>query len=195
MIFLLPRANHRVVATLVSAVDWREQPLTKTARPDRFVSLLEENRKIVYKVASSYSRNPADREDLAQEITVQLWRSFARYDERYRFSTWMYRVALNVAISFYRSEIRRSRAEVSAEDAVLEVASLASEPTEMDEDIRLLRQLIEQLDELDRAVMILYLDGNRYSMIAEILGISETNVGTKINRIKQRLRRDLSQAL
>jgi RNA polymerase sigma factor (sigma-70 family) len=183
------------MATLVSAVDRREEPLTKTATPDKFVSLLEQNRKIVYKVAATYSRNPADREDLAQEIVVQLWRSFARYDEGYRFSTWMYRVALNVAISFYRRESRRSRAEVSAEDAVQEVASLASEPAEVDDDIRLLRQLIEQLDELDRAVMILYLDDNPYSMIAEILGISETNVGTKINRIKQRLRRDLSQAL
>ena len=195
MIFRLPRANHRVVATLVSAVDRREATLTKTATPDQFVSLLEQNRRIVYKVAATYSRNPADREDLAQEIVVQLWRSFARYDEGYRFSTWMYRVALNVAISFYRRESRRSRSEVSAEDAVQEVASLASEPAEVDDDIRLLRQLIEQLDELDRAVMILYLDDNPYSMIAEILGISETNVGTKINRIKQRLRRDLWQAL
>jgi len=180
---------------LVSAVDRREATLTKTATPDQFVSLLEQNRRIVYKVAATYSRNPADREDLAQEIVVQLWRSFARYDEGYRFSTWMYRVALNVAISFYRRESRRSRSEVSAEDAVQEVASLASEPAEVDDDIRLLRQLIEQLDELDRAVMILYLDDNPYSMIAEILGISETNVGTKINRIKQRLRRDLWQAL
>jgi RNA polymerase sigma factor (sigma-70 family) len=195
VIFRLPRANHRLVATLGSAVDPREEPLTKAAASDTFVSLLEENRKIVYKVAATYSRNPADREDLAQEIVVQLWRSFARYDEAYRFSTWMYRVALNVAISFYRRESRRTRAEVSAEDAVLEVASLAAEPTEMDDDIRLLRQLIEHLDELDRAVIILHLDGNRYSTIAEILGISETNVGTKINRIKQRLRRDLSQAL
>jgi RNA polymerase sigma factor (sigma-70 family) len=194
VIFRLPRANHRVVATLASAVDRREETLTKTATPDQFVSLLEQNRRIVYKVAATYSRNPADREDLAQEIVVQLWRSFARYDEGYRFSTWMYRVALNVAISFYRRESRRSRAEVSAEDAVQEVASLASEPAEVDDDIRLLRQLIEQLDELDRAVMILYLDDNPYSMIAEILGISETNVGTKINRIKQRLRRDLWQA-
>jgi RNA polymerase sigma factor (sigma-70 family) len=195
VIFQLIRANHRVVATLVSAVDRREEPLTKIATPDKFVSLLEQNKKIVYKVAATYSRNPADREDLAQEIVVQLWRSFARYDEGYRFSTWMYRVALNVAISFYRRESRRSRAEVSAEDAVQEVASLASEPAEVDDDIRLLRQLIEQLDELGRAVMILYLDDNPYSMIAEILGISETNVGTKINRIKQRLRRDLSLAL
>ena len=181
------------MATLVSAVDRREEPLTKTATPDRFVGLLEENRKIVYKVAATYSRNPADREDLAQEIVVQLWRSFPRYDERYRFSTWMYRVALNVAISFYRRETRRSRTVVPAEDAVLEIASLASEPTEMDDDIRLLLQLIEQLDELDRAVMILYLDGHPHSTISEILGISESNVGTKISRIKQKLRRNMKE--
>ena len=183
------------MATLLSAAENREEHPTKAALPDRFLSLLEEHKRMLYKVAATYSRNPADREDLAQEIVVQLWRSFPRYDERYRFSTWMYRVALNVAISFYRRETRRSRTVVPAEDAVLEIASLASEPTEMDDDIRLLLQLIEQLDELDRAVMILYLDGNRQSMIGEILGITETNVSTKINRIKQRLRRDLSRAL
>lgn len=183
------------MATLLNADDRREGHLTKTAASGRFVGLLDENRKIVYKVAASYTRNLADREDLAQEIVAQLWRSFDRYDESYRFSTWMYRVALNVAISFYRSETRRSRSEVSAEDAVLEVASLASEPRELDDDIRLMRQLINQLDELDRAVIVLHLDGHPYSTIAEILGISETNVGTKIGRIKQKLRRDLSQAL
>lgn len=193
MIFRLVRANNRVMATLVNAVDRREKPLTRTATPDKFVGLLEENRKIVYKVAATYTRNPADREDLAQEIVVQLWRSFDRFDEGYRFSTWMYRVALNVAISFYRRETRRSRSEVSAENAVLEVASLASEPKEMDDDIQFLRQLIEQLDELDRAVIILYLDGHPHSTISEILGISETNVGTKISRIKQKLRRDMKE--
>ena len=181
------------MATLVNAVDRREETLTKTATPDKFVGLLEENRKIVYKVATTYTRNRADREDLAQEIVVQLWRSFDRFDEGYRFSTWMYRVALNVAISFYRRENRRSRSEVSAENAVLEVASLASEPKEMDDEIQLLRQLIEQLDELDRAVIILYLDGHPYSTISEILGISETNVGTKISRIKLKLGRDMKE--
>lgn len=181
------------MATLINAVDRREGPTTKTATSDKFLGLLEENRKIVYKVAATYTRNPADREDLAQEIAVQLWRSFDRFDEGYRFSTWMYRVALNVAISFYRRETRRSRSEVSAETAVLEVASLASEPKEMDDEIQLLRQLIEQLDELDRAVMILYLDGHPYLTISDVLGISETNVGTKISRIKQKLRRDMKE--
>jgi Sigma-70 region 2 len=73
--------------------------MPKRSRQERFLPLLEEHKKILYKVASSYCRNDADRQDLIQEIAVQLWRSFDRYDERYRFSTWMYRIALNVAIS------------------------------------------------------------------------------------------------
>lgn len=165
--------------------------MSKTDRQDRFLTLLEEHKKILYKVASSYCRNPADRPDLVQEITAQLWRSFDRYDERLRFSTWMYRIALNVAISFYRGEARRSRNTVPAEESLLELAA-GGEP-EPDENLRLLRGFIEQLDELDRALILLYLDGNRHDAIAEILGISETNVGTKISRIKARLRRDFAR--
>lgn len=161
--------------------------MPKQSRQDRFLPLLEEHKKILYKVASSYCRNDTDRQDLIQEIAVQLWRSFDRYDERYRFSTWMYRIALNVAISFYRSESRRKRDTVPAEDSILEIAD-ARGSLEEDENLQILQRLISQLDELDRALIILYLDGNRYDTIAEILGISETNVGTKINRIKQKLR-------
>lgn len=167
--------------------------MTKPARQDRFLILLDEHKKILYKVASSYCRNTADRQDLVQEMVVQLWRSFDRYDERQRFSTWMYRIALNVAISFYRSETRRSRFTVPAEDYILEIAAEAPGSAALDDDLRLLQHFIEQLDELDRALVILYLDGNRYDTIAEILGISETNVGTKISRIKRKLRRDLTQ--
>jgi RNA polymerase sigma-70 factor (ECF subfamily) len=161
-------------------------------RQDRFESLLEQHKKILYKVASAYCHNPADRPDLVQEIAVQLWRSFDRYDEEYRFSTWMYRIALNVAISFHRTESRRSRNTVPAEDSILEIAA-EPELAEADDSLRLLHGFIARLDELDRALILLYLDGNRYDTIAEILGISETNVGTKISRIKQRLRRDFSQ--
>jgi RNA polymerase sigma-70 factor (ECF subfamily) len=167
--------------------------MTKPARQDRFLVLLDEHKRILYKVASSYSRNSADRQDLVQEMVVQLWRSFDRYDERYRFSTWMYRVALNVAISFYRSEARRSRFNVPAEDCLLEIPAEAPGSAVLEDDLRLLQHFIEQLDDLDRALVILYLDGNRHGTIAEILGISETNVGTKISRIKQKLRRDLTK--
>ena len=167
--------------------------MPERSRQERFLPLLEEHKKILYKVAGSYCRNDADRQDLIQEIAVQLWRSFDRYDERYRFSTWMYRIALNVAISFYRSESRRKRDTVPAEDSILEIAD-ARGFTEADENLQILQRLIRQLDELDRALIILYLDGNRYDTIAEILGISETNVGTKINRIKQKLR-DLARTV
>lgn len=167
--------------------------MTKPAQQDRFLVLLDEHKKILYKVARSYCRNAADRQDLAQEIVVQLWRSFDRYDERYRFSTWMYRIALNVAISFHRSEARRARFNVPAEDTLQEIPAEAAGSTASDDDLRLLQHLIGQLEALDRALVILYLDGNRYDTIAEILGISETNVGTKISRIKQKLRRDLTK--
>lgn len=156
---------------------------------ERFLTLLDEHKKILYKIASSYCRGLEDRRDLEQEIVAQLWRSFGRYDESYKFSTWMYRIALNVAISFYRNETRRSRRTVPAGDSILEIAD-TREAVELDAGLQTLWRLIARLDELDRALILLYLDGNRYDTIAEILGISETNVGTKINRIKARLRRE-----
>src|ERR1700693_1952902 len=160
--------------------------MSKPAAQDRFVALLEEHKKILYKVASSYCRNASDRQDLVQEMVVALWKSFGRYDDRYRFSTWMYRIALNVAISFYRSEVRRTRHTVPARDSVVEIAATTSESAAPDGEFQLLQNLMQQLGELDRALLILYLDENRYDTIAEILGISETNVGTKISRIKQK---------
>jgi RNA polymerase sigma-70 factor (ECF subfamily) len=156
---------------------------------ERFLALLDEHKKILYKVAGSYSRTLEDRQDLEQEIVAQLWRSFGRYDENYKFSTWMYRIALNVAISFYRGETRRSRSTVDVGESVLEIADPRG-GTEPDAGLQILRRLIAELDELDRALILLYLDGHRHDTIAEILGISETNVGTKIGRIKARLRRD-----
>lgn len=166
--------------------------MTNRTRQDKFLSLLDEHRRILFRVANSYARTPPDREDLVQEMTVQLWRSFDRYDDRYLFSTWMYRVALNVGISFYRRETRRNRRIVAAEDAVLESATEGSASSTADADLRLLHRFLEQLGELDRALMLLYLDGNRHQVIAEILGISETSVGTKIGRLKQRLRNELA---
>jgi RNA polymerase sigma-70 factor (ECF subfamily) len=166
--------------------------MTTLTEQERFLALLEEHRKILYKVASSYCRNPEDRRDLVQEIVVQLWRSFDRFDDRYRFSTWMYKIAINVAISFYRSQSRRTRGAVPLEESGLDL--IAAETEEVSEDVRLLHRFISELDELNRALILLYLDGNSYDTIAEILGISTTNVATKISRIKERLRRDFAGA-
>ena len=112
-------------------------------------------------------------------------RSFSAFDERLRFSTWMYRIALNVAISFYRRESVRSRHVISGDEHLLEVAD---ETASRSDEVQDLYQWIERLDPLNKALALLYLDGNNYQEIADVLGISETNAATKISRLKQTLR-------
>ena len=163
--------------------------MTIPERHERFQTLVEEHKRILYKVCNSYCRNRDDRDDLAQEIAVQLWRSFDTFDERARFSTWMYRIALNVAISFYRRESTRTSSLQTVDMCLLEESTdTASQP----EEILLLYQFIGRLDLLNRGLLLLYLDGYGYREIAEMLGISETNVATKINRLKQTMKAEFS---
>jgi RNA polymerase sigma factor (sigma-70 family) len=158
-----------------------------TRDQERFQTLMEEHKKILYKVCHSYCKNPGDRDDLAQEIIVQLWRSFRSFDQRVRFSTWMYRIALNVAISFYRRESVRTRYVVPGSEHLLEAVDQTANRSE---EVQVLYQWIEGLDPLHKALVILYLDGNNYQEIADVLGISQTNVATKINRLKETLRQE-----
>ena len=160
----------------------------------QFEALLQEHRGIVFKVASVYAHGREDRNDLAQEIAVQLWRSFASYDPaRAKFSTWMYRVALNVAISHARQFTRDDRLEpLDAEHVELPGDVDVAQP---DERLAVLYAFIGQLDPLNRALILLYLEDRSYAEIAQVLGISETNVATKIGRIKQRLRGQMAPAV
>ena len=165
--------------------------MTTPALQKEFQALIEEHKKILYKICNSYCRDRHARDDLAQEILIQLWRSFDKFDERYRFATWMYRIALNVAISFYRRESTRTRYVILDEKHVLEAIDETECPPE---EIRLLYQFIEGLDPLNKALVLLYLDANSYREIASVLGISETNVATKINRLKNKMKQELSGA-
>ena len=167
--------------------------MTTPALQDSFQSLVQEHKKILFKVCNSYCRNRDDRDDLAQEITIQLWRSFPSFDGRCRFSTWMYRVALNVAISFSRRERTRARFLISPGERLFEAVDDSGPPPE---NIRLLYQFIEGLDALNKALVLLYLylDGNTHEEIAEVLGISETNVATKISRLKNKMKQEFSAA-
>jgi len=164
--------------------------MTKPAGNDRFVQLLEEHKRILYKVASAYCADAEDRRDLVQEMVIQLWRSFPRYDDRLKFSTWMYRVAMNVAISFLRSEGRRGRETVALDEVPDLIDNAAADRVlgEAGDDLRLLERLVSRLAEMSRALLVLYLEGYQHGEIAEILGISATNVGTRLNRIKNRLK-------
>jgi RNA polymerase sigma factor (sigma-70 family) len=170
--------------------------MTAQRLQQRFESLLHEHRGIVFKVAALYSRSAADRDDLMQEISAQLWRSFAGYEEaRAKFSTWMYRIALNVAISQARRE-RWSQTDrfEPLERHHLETVGGGEPILEQDERLQALYAFIGQLDPLNRALILLYLEERSYGEIADVLGISETNVATKINRIKQKLRGQMTGA-
>jgi RNA polymerase sigma-70 factor (ECF subfamily) len=168
------------------------------ADQQHFEILLREHRGIVFKVAGVYARNPHDRDDLAQEIAVQLWRSFGSFDgRRAKFTTWMYRVALNVAISHARGAKRdESMQWVSLDGAHLETVAGTGDPhdevLQRDQRIAALHAFIGGLDALNRALVLLYLEDRSYAEIAEVLGISETNVATKLNRIRNRLRGEMA---
>ena len=164
---------------------------TMTALADEkiFTRLLEQHAGIIRKVALGYTRTFADREDLNQEITLQLWRAFPRYSSDRPFSTWMYRVALNVAISFLRRHTHPVRQTEPLEEH--EFADENAQAAETDERIPLLKQVIASLAPLDRGLMLLYLEDHSYREIAAVLGLTETNVATKLNRLKQRVHAEM----
>jgi RNA polymerase sigma-70 factor (ECF subfamily) len=152
-----------------------------------FVKTIEENKGIIYKIARSYCKDPDDKQDLIQEILFQLWKSFDKFDSSYKFSTWMYRIALNVSISFYRKETLRRQINHPLPESVL---YLKEDNTAKDLNNKLdqLHQFIQELKELDRAIIILYLEGNNQQDIGEILGLTVTNISTKVSRIKELLK-------
>jgi RNA polymerase sigma factor (sigma-70 family) len=162
-----------------------------TEKSDLFLSVIESNKGIVFKVANSYCKESEDRKDLVQEIVVQLWKSFECYNDQYKYSTWIYRIALNVAISFYRKENRRKQVSNPITDGILNFAD-TNVKSETEENIGLLQQFIAELKELDKALMLLYLEEKSHKEIAEIIGISESNVATKIGRIKILLKQKFS---
>ena len=166
-------------------------PMTVDAR-QAFGNMLEYHRKIVFKVANTYAWNPDDRADLAQEIAAQLWRAFPGYDPQRSFSTWMYRIALNVAISQVRTSTQRDRHLVPFDENLHDTAEAYSTDPEAEQRLRALNRIIAGLDKLNRALMILYLEDHSNREIGDILGLSETNVSTKLSRLKQRIRNDLS---
>jgi RNA polymerase sigma-70 factor (ECF subfamily) len=163
------------------------------AQQDQFLALLERHGGIIRKVAAAYSRTAADRHDLMQEIRLQLWRAYPRYSPARPFSTWMYRVALNVAISFLRGPGNPSRQFLALEQGGADFIDASTSATDSDERVAALRRVIELFDPLNRALLLLYLDERSYREIAEILGLSETNVATKLARLKERIRRELTE--
>ena len=165
--------------------------MNSTDKPGIFLSVIQTNKGIVYKVANAYCKNAEDRKDLVQEIMIQLWKSFDKYTGKHKYSTWMYRIALNTAISFYRKENSRQKISNPLSDGILTFAD-TNTTGETEENIGFLQQFISELKELDKALLLLYLEEKSQREIADIMGMSETNVATKIGRIKTILKQKFS---
>ena len=144
------------------------------------------NQGIIHKVCNIYCDHAEDRNDLFQEILIQLWRSFPSFRNESKFTTWMYRVALNTAITSFKKQ-RRQPGFSSLTGAILQIADENS-PTETEEDLALLRKAVSQLSGIEKSVILLYLENKNYEEIAEITGITQNYVRVKMNRIKKKLK-------
>lgn len=151
-----------------------------------FLQLLSANQGIIGKVCNIYCNQREDYEDLFQEITYQAWKGFSSFRGESKFSTWLYRIALNTAISSFRKKRLKIDLVSILPDTLIDYASETS-----DEKQHLL-WAIKQLNEGERAVIALYLEEMSYQEIAEVIGITENNVGVKINRIKNKLHQILN---
>lgn len=152
-----------------------------------FLDVVDANKGIIYKVANAYCMDRENRKDLVQEITLQLWLAFPKYDEQFMLTTWIYRIALNVSISFFRKQVSREKISHPLTEEILTLMT-DDDQSDVDSDLTLLHQFVRQLKEFDRALMLLYLEGRSQSEIADILGITTSNVSTKVARIKEQLR-------
>jgi len=161
--------------------------LVKEIQQKEFLQLITRHQGIVRKVSRLYCDNPEDRKDLFQEILLQLWKSFDSFRKDSSFATWMYRVSLNTAITYLRGN---SREKALVRD--MPGGEALENFSEEDERKEMLFDAIGQLSLADKSIIILYLDNYKYEEIADILGISVSNTGVKINRIKKKLEKLLT---
>src|SRR5699024_3697571 len=133
---------------------------------------------ILFKVARTYCQNADDRQDLIQEMKIQIWQSIHKYNDQFKISTWLYRISLNTAISFYRKNTKRQIKTIPLNEYISEFKEIDN--TKKEQQLSLLEHFINELNDLDKALMLLYLEDKSHAEIANIIGISKSNVGTKI---------------
>jgi RNA polymerase sigma factor (sigma-70 family) len=151
-----------------------------------FVTELENNQNIVHKVCTLYTNDRDAHNDLFQEITIQLWKAYPKFRGDAKFSTWMYRVALNTAITLYRKSKKRVQT-IDYDSVIFKIKANEYDETE-EQQLKLMYKAVKQLNDIDKALVFLYLEDKDYTEISETLGISEVNARVKMNRIKTKLR-------
>jgi RNA polymerase sigma-70 factor (ECF subfamily) len=161
-------------------------------KKERFLAAIKQNEGFIYKLASAYTNNVHDRQDLVQEILYQLWKSFETFNEKSKIGTWIYRVALNVSIY----QLKKTKQKISTIPINEHIEDYHEDRNnENEEKWKVFRQQIEDLNLLDKGIILLYLDNKSHDEIADITGISKTNVGTKLMRIKNKLKQKINKNL
>ena len=154
---------------------------------EQFLDILEKNTGILIKVSRVYTKVAQDRDDLINDITLELWKSFKSFNGVSKISTWIYRVAINTSMNYKRKK-RNDSLFVSLNDSKKEVIFPWLAEQDNSSELEILYNCIDELNEINKAIILLYLDGNLYDEISEIMGISKTNVGTRIGRIKEQIK-------
>src|SRR4030042_474930 len=160
--------------------------MTENRQNDLFLDILEKNIGIILKISRAYTNSVHDKEDLINDITLELWKSFGRFKGDSKISTWIYRIALNTSMNYKR---KREKDRLFFLDDLKQIENqswLIEQPDSSHSEI--LYQCIDELNQLNKAIILLYLDGNSHDEISEITGISKTNVGTRISRIKEQIK-------
>ena len=157
---------------------------------EEFIQHIKENEGIIYKVARLYTDSAEDQKDVYQDIVYQLWKSYPSFKENSKISTWMYRVALNTAISNLKKE-KRKGTRVSIDNVLLN--QIDHVDTVMEERITLLYAHIKKLSIVEKGIILLHLEGKSYADIAAITGFTNTNIGTRLARIKQKLKSQIKK--
>ncbi|AWH86668.1 RNA polymerase subunit sigma-70 [Flavobacterium album] len=155
-----------------------------------FVTQLQEHQNLIHKICRLYTNNEDAHKDLFQEITIQLWKAYPQFRGDAKFTTWAYRVALNTAITLYRKKTRT--VDTIEFDSKLHRVNQEEYNYEEEEHIKLLYQAVQQLNDIEKALVFMYLEDKDYNEIAETLGISEVNARVKMNRIKGKLKKILN---
>ena len=157
---------------------------------NKFVTELQSNQGIIHKICRAYTKGEAQHKDLFQEISIQLFRAYPKFKGKSKFSTWMYRVAINTAISLYRKS-KRSIQTATLYDNLKELEYKGYDDTK-DKQVELLYSAINKLNDIEKALVLMYLDDKPYAEISNILGISEVNARVKMNRAKIKLKNILN---
>jgi RNA polymerase sigma-70 factor (ECF subfamily) len=153
-----------------------------------FITALQAHQGILYKVARTCCNRAEEHADLIQDMILELWRAWPRFDARARFSTWMYKIAMNVAISLHRSQQRRPTTTADLSLSLgLDLIAAERELVSGDDDLHALLELLKDFETIDRALVLLYLEGYAHAELAELTGLNAGTVAVRIHRIKQRL--------